>query len=86
MEIRAIHGLLLCLRWQLNELGSLSRKVNRVDNQTCMMMAARKDVMAVSIENDEIKITWLDPTWAEWNELHDSAEMKELIDKGNKKL
>ena len=50
------------------------------------MTAAGKDVMAVGIENDELKITWLDPTWAEWKELHDSSEMKELIGKGNKKL
>ena len=52
------------------------------------MTAAGKDVMAVGIENDELSRaeSWLDPTWAEWKELHDSTEMEELIGKGNKKL
>ena len=86
VEIRAVRSLLLGLCWQVNEWGSLCRKVNRVGIPTSTMTAAGKDVMAVGIENDELKITWLDPTWAEWKELHDSTEMKELIGKGNKKL
>ena len=50
------------------------------------MTVDNKDVVNVQIEDNMLKIVWLDQTWKEWQDLHDSAEMKELIGINNKKI
>ena len=42
--------------------------------------------MSVQIVENMMNISWLEPAWKEWQELHDSAEMKELININNKKM
>ena len=50
-------------------------------------MKVGDDIVAtVHVEKDKLKILWHDETWKEWRELHDSDEMKELFETGNKKL
>ena len=50
------------------------------------MTVQGKPVASVEIEDCQLKISWLDDTWKEWKELHDSEEVKGLINTGNKRL
>jgi hypothetical protein len=50
------------------------------------MMVGDKVVLTAGIKDDELQLSWEDPTWKAWQELHDSEEMKELLNDGNKKL
>ena len=86
VEVRAIRSLLLGLHWRLNEWGSISKKAIRVDIPTGTMTVGGKPVMAVCVYEGKLKITWMDSTWEAWTELHQSTEMIEMIESGNKKL
>ena len=86
VEVRVVRSLLLGMRWQLHEWGSLDKKAIRVDVPSSTMTVRGKEVASVNIEDSQLKITWIDDTWKEWNEFHDSKEIRELIQKGNKSL
>ena len=86
VEVRAIRSLLLGLRWQLNEWGSISKKSIRVDVPNGTMTVGGAPVMAVCIVENKLKVTWIDSAWEVWTELHQSTEMSEMIESGNKKL
>jgi hypothetical protein len=86
VEVRAVRSLLLGIRWQLHEWGSLDKKVIKVDVPASTMTVQGKPVASVEIEDCQLKISWLDDTWKEWKELHDSEEVKGLINTGNKRL
>ena len=81
-----LRSVLLGLRWQLNDWRSLSKTSIRVDVPASTMAVKDVPVMSVHIASGKIQIKWLESTWAQWNELHDSAEFKALIDTGNQKL
>ena len=57
-----------------------------MDEETFKMSAMGKDVLSVVVKDDEVSMVWLDKTWAEWKELQESPELKELMDVGNLKL
>ena len=77
--------MLLGLLWQLGEWG-FNKKTIKVDVESGTMKVEGKLVATARVEQDNIKISWNDQTWGEWKELHDSAEWKELIDAGTKRL
>jgi hypothetical protein len=86
VEVRVLRSVLLGLRWQLNDWRSLSKTSIRVDVPASTMAVSDVPVMSVHIASGKIQIKWLESTWAQWNELHDSAGFKALIDTGNQKL
>ena len=85
VEERTVRGLLLGLRWQLGEWG-FNKKAIKVDIESGTMKVEGKLGATARVEQDNIKVSWNDQTWGEWKELHDSAELKELIDAGTKRL
>ena len=40
----------------------------------------------MKVQPDKLHIEWLDPKWAEWKELHESVEIKTLIEAASKKI
>ena len=78
--------MLLGVRWQQNEWGSLPKKAISVNVTTSTMTVGGKDVLTVDIIGGRLKMTWTDSTWEAWKELQDSNEMKEMINNGNKRF
>jgi hypothetical protein len=85
VHVRVVRSLLLGLRWQLGEWG-FNKKVIDVDVSSSIMTVEKKPVATAVIDGKKLSISWHDPTWNEWQELHSSVEMKGLLDAGNKKL
>ena len=85
VEVRVTRRLLLGLRWQLHEWESFDKMAIQLDVPASTMTIGGKSVVSVSTEKNKLKIMWLDSTWDQWKELHDSCEMEALIETGNKK-
>ena len=85
IEERAPLSFLLGLRWQLGEWGE-NKKTIKVDENKMTLKFAGKLVVSVAVKADRLEVEWLTDDWKQWNELHDSAEMKALVETADKKL
>ena len=82
---RAPLSFLLGLRWQVGEWG-YSKKAIKVDEKALTLKFNGKEVVQVKVQPDKLHIEWLDPKWAVWKELHESVEIKTLIEAASKKI
>ena len=51
-----------------------------------LMTIAGKPTLAATTCSDQVRLDWLDQTWKEWKELHDSSELKLLLDRANETM
>ena len=43
-------------------------------------------VLQLSVKDEGVELTWLDPAWQHWEELTSSPEFKDLLEKANNRL
>ena len=88
VESRVPLSFLLGLRWQLVQWGTFTKSHVRVkeENGEVTMTIGRVPVVSVTVLGKTIKINWLDPAWATWEDLHKSKEMSSLTSIANGKL
>ena len=43
-------------------------------------------MVQVKVLPGRLRVDWLDPEWAEWKELHESEELKALVEMTSKKI
>ena len=70
----------LLVNWQLN------KKAVQFDEDAMILSIELKPVLQVSAQGGHLKLQWLDAKWESWQELVDSKEFKELVEKGNAAL
>ena len=82
---RAPLQFLLGLRWQLGEWGE-NKKTMTIEDDEGKMKYLGNTVVQASVVEDKLRVNWVDPGWASWGALVESAEIKALIDKIDKRL
>ena len=78
-EVRIPEGLLFGFKRTLVEWG-FARSTVRVDTDTSSVKVGGELVLTVKIVGGRINCTW-HGAWAEWADLHDSPELKDIVDK-----
>eukprot|EP00439_Symbiodinium_sp_Y106_P069647 s2561_g12.t1 len=72
------------LRWQLGEWGFMKRDMEWDDKFTSLKVGPNVAV-TVRISNQKLVCDW-SPEWAQWDDLQNSIELKQLIERANDKL
>ena len=49
------------------------------DDAIPMLSVGGSEVMKVSVQDNAVKIDWMDPTWEAWSDLQDAQEYKDLL-------
>ena len=86
IEVRAPMSFMLGLRWQLSQWGTYAKDQIKVDDKTLTMKIGREPILAVSVSEGRIQLTWLNDEWSKWQELQESAELQQLITTANDSL
>ena len=86
VDVRAVDGFLFGLKKQLIEWGFVRKEIWVDVDTKSMSITGCGTVVKGRVCEGKLTMDWCDGTWAAWQELHDAAEMKELIKKAEEKL
>ena len=74
----------MSLRWQFAEWGFLKREFE-IDDEFTQLKVTHLVVVKISVAGTEMQCAWAD-TWAQWKELQQSEELKQMLARANASL
>ena len=77
LEKRVVNAFLMGLRTQLLEW-KFGKAYIKVDLDDAVLKAGGKDILKVRVLWRELQIDWVDPVWAAWKDIQESAELISL--------
>ena len=81
---RVLSSFLGGLRWLLGEWG-YRKSFYSFDEDTWTFHALKKEVLQVSLKNEQLEIEWKNDEWNNWTELKNCDEFKNLVKNANDK-